>query len=250
MMKRNALEKAIDILKDLSNHDEGRTAKELAEVLAINRSTTHRLLANLIQENLVLQNPETKLYAIGPEAYHIGAAYINRDHFSVYANYVLNDVAKKIRVSVGFSKLEGTQIINVFEVESHIPFRLGYRPGTYYPIHCGAYGKSIMAFYEPYAELERLVRTADLTPRTSHTITDPDELLREYAKIREKGYAISDEENMIGAFGIGVPVRNREGRVVGSVAAAAIKETLTDELIDNILGELMDGAERIRRLMP
>jgi DNA-binding IclR family transcriptional regulator len=248
-MKRTSLEKAIDVLKYLSAHESGGTAIEIADALGINRSTTHRLLGTLIQENLVLQLPENKLYVIGPEAY-IGAAYITRDHFSVYANHILNDVAKKIKVSVGFSKLEGTQIINVFEVENYIPFRLGYRPGTYYPIHCGAYGKSIMAFYEPYDELVALVRSTELKARTQHTITDPDALLAEYAKIREQGYAISDEENMIGAYGIGVPVRNREGKVVGSVAAAAIKKTLTDELIDDILRELKDGAERIRRLMP
>ena len=104
-----------------------------------------------------------------------------------------------------------------------------------------------MAFYEPIEELEKIVYSTKLEKKTPNTITDPETLLKEYAKIRKNGYAISDEENLLGAYGIGCPVFNPEGKIHGAIAAATIKNTLDKKDIERLIDIIMNGAKRISK---
>lgn len=248
--KLSSIEKTILILKRLANEPFEMTALELSNELKMNRSTVHRILKTLKDEMLVLQNPLSKKYTLGPAAYHIGIAYINNQNNSEQIRYILNQVAQDTKQSVGYAMLVGEKIINIYEIENYQPIKIGYRPGSFYPIHCGAYGKCIMAFFEPRKRLEEIVYSTHLDKKTQYTITDPEELLKEYERIRHMGYAISDEENLKGAVGIGAPVRNSKGKVIGCVAAACIKSVLTDEEFELVKNRVIAGAEEISKLLP
>lgn len=245
-----SIEKTFMILKRLAHEPYEMTALELSEELKINRSTVHRILNTLKNQMLVLQNPFNKKYSLGPECYHIGIAYLNNQSNSEQIRYILNEVAMETKQSVGYAMLVGGRIINIYEIENYQPIKIGYRPGSYYPIHCGVYGKTIMAFYEPIEELREIVYCSDLYRKTPYTITDPEELLKEYEKIRKNGYAISDEENLLGAIGIGAPVRNSKGKVIACVGVACLKSNLKDNELEFIKNKVIEGAQKISKLLP
>ncbi|WP_235601288.1 IclR family transcriptional regulator C-terminal domain-containing protein [Tissierella sp. P1] len=79
-------------------------------------------------------------------------------------------------------------------------------------------------------------------------MTDPKQLLQEYSSIRQQGFAISDEENMKGLVGIGVPVKNFNDKVTACIAVKYIKGNIVDAERDMILGKLMHYADRISKL--
>jgi len=247
--KATAIDKTIEILKRLAEEPFTMSVIELSNELNMNRSTVHRILGTLKKEMLVLQNPFSKMYTIGPGSYHIGMAYLVNQGNTEQIRYILNEVAKDTKQSIGYASLIGEEVFNIFEVESYQPIKIGYRPGSYYPIHCGSYGKTIMAYFEPIERLEEIVYSANLFKKTPKTITDPKELLEEYKKIREQGYAISDEENLNGAIGVGAPIRNSNGRVIACIAAAAIKSNITKEEFELIKGKVIEGAQKISTLM-
>ncbi len=247
--KISSIGKAVKILKKLSEEPYQMTAIELSDVLDINRSTVHRILNTLIEEMLILQNPISKKYSLGPTAYHIGNGYLCKDNNSDQIKYILESAAKEIKQSIGYSVLDGERIINIFEIESFQPVKIGYRPGSYYPIHCGVYGKCIMAFFEPREKLKEIVYSSYLHKKTPNTITEPAKLLEEYEKIRQNGYAVSDEENLIGAIGIGAPVRNSKGKVIASVGAAAIKSRISKEDLENIKNKVIECASKISKII-
>lgn len=126
--------------------------------------------------------------------------------------------------------------------------QIGYKVGAYYPIHCGAYGKCIMAYYEPYEKLKEIVYSTNLKKNAPNTTTDPEKLLKEYEKVREQGYAISDEENMKGLVGIGVPVRNYNNKVVACVAAKYIKGNVDEKEQQSIIHQLKLTSDKIGKL--
>jgi IclR family transcriptional regulator, KDG regulon repressor len=94
------------------------------------------------------------------------------------------------------------------------------------PAHCTAVGKALIA-YLPDEELEGLMRRRGLKAHTPKTITTPVLLRRELATIRERGYAIDDEEIEKGLRCIGAPVRDHSGRVVASLSVAGPAFRLT-----------------------
>ncbi|NPV43612.1 MAG: IclR family transcriptional regulator [Firmicutes bacterium] len=245
----SSAEKLIMVLKLLGCEPYSYSAKEIGQRLGINRSTVHRILNILMKEKFVIQDMITKKYKLGPGIYLIGSAYLINKNFTNEVVAVLNQVAEATKESVGYYIKDEDKIISVYEIESYQPVRLGYKPGTFYPIHCGSVGKCITAFTEP-EKLEKLVRTAKLDKRTPNTITDPDLLLREYEKIREQGYAVSDEENLLGAYGIAAPVKNSKGEVFACVAVACLKTGLTQEKIENMKKHVIRGAKKISELMP
>ncbi len=248
--KMSSLKKTIEVLKYLAKEPYSFSALELSRALGINRSTVHRILSTLKEEMLILQCPLNKKYKLGPMIYHLGSAYINRSNYSNEIFHIVDEVSEKIKLSTGYSVIEDGKIINLYENEIFTSIRMGYKPGCFYPIHCGAYGKAIMAFYEPLKELEKIVYNSKLEKRTEKTITDPDKLMEEYELIREQGCAISDGENVKGAIGIGAPVRNSKEKVVGSIAVAGIKASITPEELDNIKKVIIDAANRISKYIP
>jgi len=248
--KLSSVEKTIELLKYLAKEPYSFSALELSKALDINRSTVHRILAALKNEMLILQCPSNKKYKLGPMIYHLGSAYINKSSYTNEIFCIVDEVSEKLEMSTGYSVIENKKILNLYENEMFTIIRMGYKPGCFYPIHCGAYGKTIMAFYEPIDELKEIVYNTPLEKRTANTITDPDKLLDEYARIREQGYAVSDGENIEGAIGVGAPVRNSKGKVVGSIATAGIKASVTPEKFEYIKEVVIDAANRISKYIP
>ncbi len=246
----NSLEKALLILQKLAEEPYSFTALELSKKLNINRTTIHRDLIILKEHMYVLQCPKTKKYKLGPMCYHVGSAYLNRNHYMEEIYKIVDDVAERLKLSVGYSILDEDKIINLYENEQNSDFKMGYRAGSFYPIHCGTYGKTIMAFYEPLEKLKQIVYTTRLEKKNQNTITDPEQLLAEYERIRKQGYALSNEENTKGALGIGAPVFNKDGKITACIAAAAVKALMTEEKLKYSIRVLIEAAARISKLLP
>lgn len=245
----SSIDKAFMILERLARKPYEMTALELSRELQINRSTVHRILNDLVDRTVVIKNPVSKKYSVGPGAYRIGSGFLNKQPNISSISAELDRLAAKTRQSIGYATLVQDKILSVFEVESYQPIQIGYKVGVIYPIHCGAYGKCIMAFYEPYERLREIVYSTKLTKNTPNTITDPEELLREYERIRKRGYAISDEENVKGLVGIGVPIRNIENKVVACVAAKYIKGNVSEEEQKVIIKHLLEASVKIEKLI-
>jgi len=245
--EQTSVTKTIQILLSLAEKPYEFSALELSEQLGMNRSTVYRNLNALKDVLIVTQNPATKKYRLGPTAYSIGATYLTTFDYIAQIRAILTQLSTDLGQTIGFAKLEGERVLDLIEIETYQPVRIGRREGSYYPIHCGTYGKCTMAFYEPRDRLEALVRSTPLPRYARNTITDPEALLAEYAKIRERGYAISDEEHSDGLVGIGAPVFDSSGRIFGCVATALIKGACDDTVIDSLVPRIIAGAAEVSK---
>lgn len=247
--KLTSFGKMIEIMKAFGEEPFSYSAKELSEKLNLNRTTVHRILSELEAEMLVVQNLTDKKYSIGPAMYHIGSRYLYRNSNFLEIRTIVDRIAIETNQNIGYTIIDNGKIINLYESEISMPMRITYRHGSYFPINCGAYGKTITAYREPKEELERIVRETELEKRTPNTITDPELLLKEYENIRKNGYAISDEENMLGAFGIGAPIYNSNGKIHGCLGLAAVKTSLNEDDINRFIEIIKKGAKDISKFI-
>jgi IclR family acetate operon transcriptional repressor len=79
-------------------------------------------------------------------------------------------------------------------------------------------GKILLAGMEP-AEVRRIL-AGELEAYTPHTITKPEALRRELAKVRRCGYALDREEITRGIVCVAAPIRNGEGDTVAAISIA------------------------------
>ena len=143
-----------------------------AEELGVARSTAHRMLATLLSEGFVRQDPVTKTYGPGRRMLEVGLAALRNLDVRAAARPELEALRDELGETVHLVLLEGTHILFVDSVESNRAVRVGSRTGMTMPAHCTAAGKVILAGLPPDALEEYLdALPAGLTPRS---MEDPD----------------------------------------------------------------------------
>ena len=244
----NAIEKTLMIMKAFTEEPFEYTAKELSDKLKISKSTVHRILNILENGYFVKRTPEMNKYTVGHESYIIGMQYAKRQDIYSEIRMIVDNVSKNTGQQVGYTVLEGEKVLSIYESEYYNK-TINYMPGEIYTVNCGVYGKVLMTYSHTIEELEKLVYEIELKPVTPKAFTDPDELLREYKKIREKGYAESYGEYIEGTIGIGAPTFHTDGRVHGCVGLSGIS---TDTFMSNkpkYIEEVLKGAAEISKLL-
>ena len=246
MGKMTPIEKVMKILGLLSNLPYEYKVAEISELSGINRSTVHRILNELFTDGWVIQDRTTRKFKIGPMTYHAGSVYLHNNNYENRIIEILNDASEKCKESVGYSVREGDKVISLFEIEFYQPLKLNYHPGQFYPMNRGCYGKCLMAYHDE-KRVKELLKKSSFEKLCPNTLTEKDEILREYELIRKRGYVVSDEEIAPFLVGIGVPVRNANGEVRACMAAAFIKGPDYLEKINRFKDIFEEKAEEISK---
>jgi len=102
-------------------------------------------------------------------------------------------------------------------------------PGVKSRLNTTAYGKAILAQLSD-DEIQDVTDQYGLHPRTENTVTDLEALLEEMELIRDRGYALDDEECFDGMRGIGVPIISKKDDLVGGIALYGPPNRLNDDV--------------------
>ncbi len=84
-----------------------------------------------------------------------------------------------------------------------------------------------------------------LKKKTNYTITEKQALLDELASIREHGYAIDNQEYLIGLKGMAAPIYDSTGTVVAALSVAGVEIRLDPEKTQMIIDQLVNYARKI-----
>jgi DNA-binding IclR family transcriptional regulator len=87
-------------------------------------------------------------------------------------------------------------------------------------------------------DLLRIARGLELTARTNNTITTFETLAKDLRATRNRGYAIDNEEDVIGVFCIGASFFDSSGKCFGAISATGFKEDLPIKSVP-ALGKLL-----------
>src|SRR5882724_10154984 len=220
------LDRAVVILDMLAAVREDLSLFELSERLDLHKSTIHRLLMVLERHRLVERHLENGKYGLGLKLFELGQNAFARLGIGERARPHLERLASAAGETAHLCALDDGEVLYLEKVEPTRTVRVPSGVGHRNPAHCTAVGKALLADL-PEAELDALIRRRGLKEHTRNTITTPALLKRELRTIRERGYAIDDEEIEEGLRCIGAPVRDHSGRVVASMSVAGPAFRLT-----------------------
>lgn len=212
------LSKTLRILELICDSPKGLRLKEISEKTGFNKSTAYRFLAHLEKEGYLVRN--------GSQSYVLGIKFIE---MAARGNWVeglrsiawplLLDLQRATSETINLAILDVDSVLYVEVLESPHAFRLVSRPGTKRPLHCTALGKALLA-YLPEPDQERRLSSLTLERQTTRTITSRTRLRKEIARIRERGYAIDDEEVHVGARCVAAPVLDSREHAFASISLA------------------------------
>jgi len=213
------LDRAMAILDTLAAHDEDLSLYEIAERLSLHKSTIHRLLMVLERQRLVERRAPGNKYGLGLKLFELGNKACARLGIAERARPHLERVAAAARETAHLCILDDGEVLYLAKVEASRTVRVPSSVGQRNPAHCTAVGKALLAHLAE-RDLDALIHDRRLEAHTPNTITTPTLLKRELRTIRERGYAVDDEEIEEGLRCIGAPVRDHTGRVVASMSIA------------------------------
>lgn len=241
-----SVQRALAILAALAELDSAAGIVEISERVALPVSTVHRLLRTLVNEGFAAQHEETGHYGVGVRAFEVGSAFQKQTRLGDVMRPVLRQLAAQLEETTKLAVRDGSYAVYLDDVEWDPVIKLFSRPGTRVPLYCSASGHVLLAEL-PRDSVERILADSSLSPRTPTTITEMEGWHRALAFVRSQGYAVSDQELMVGVRGIAVPVRNALGEVAAAVSVAAPAFRLDDDRVAQFLPPLKRASATISR---
>ncbi|TCP20700.1 IclR family transcriptional regulator [Scopulibacillus darangshiensis] len=229
-----SLVKASEILELLA--EKPLTAKKIVELLDMNKSTLHRFLYTLEIQNYIERNHNNE-YQLSQKIIRLGLMAQNNLELSQVGKPFLIQMAERFGESCLLGSLDHDKVFYMDKVESANTVRIVLDAGQSAPLYTVASGKVFLAAMSQQ-HLRRYLETNELKSMTKNTITDKSQLLDEIKKIREKGYAIDNEELEAGLRGIAVPVRNYTGNTIAALCVAGVSMRFSQEKAELISEDL------------
>ena len=210
--------KILKILEALSTSPGGLQLKEIAGQTNVNKSTAYRFLAHLETEGYLFRD-DLGAYLVGPKLVRLGSGASYQAALRKISRPVLQQLWKTTNETVNLGILDGHDVYYVDVVQSPHPFRMASPVGSWRPVYCTAMGKALTANL-PADEKEHVLSSIRFERFTPHTLTRLPQLRRELEKVHQRGYALDDEEAILGARCVSAPILHDQGKVMAAISVA------------------------------
>jgi DNA-binding IclR family transcriptional regulator len=238
------LDRALGILDLLAGESPELGPSEVSERTGLHKSTVHRLLQVLERHRLIEKMAPSGKYRLGLRLFELGskamAQFDLRDRAQPYLKRLVLETGETAHICI----LDGDRMLSIANVESPRTLRMPSTVGFRTPLHCTSVGKALLAFL-PEDERNDLINQCELTDYTRHTITKPARLKAELKLIRQRGYAMDDEEIEEGLRCVGAPVIDHSGRVVAAISIAGPAFRLTEDRIPAVARSVIRAASEL-----
>ena len=225
--RNTTADRAIDVLLLFDLSTPVLSAGEIAERLGMSRSTTYRYLQSLRSSDLLEEDTARWGFRLGSRIFELARIARLGLGLSEIALPVMQDLCREVDEAVLLTRRSGTMVVCLERVETTRPIRLSYERGHLLPLHAGAPSKVLLAFEE---QSDVVVESlGELQRFTDATITDPDLLRAELARIREQGYALSNGERDAGVRGIVAPIFGPDGTIAAGISVGTLSFQADDD---------------------
>ena len=222
---------------------------ELADMIKVSRSTTHRYAMTLVELGY-LEQDKSRRYQLSRRAIVPGIAFVNTLRMETpRARTVLEDLRKATGHTVSMGVLDGTRVLYIHRLFAHgagqYEADLGLDVGAYVPAYCTALGKALLASLEVTEQHKTIVRLK-LKSQGPKTITDKAVLVDNLLAVPAVGIAVCDEEQARGVRSIAVAITHAERSKLRAISGTVPAESMSAVAMRAKLGpRVIAAAERI-----
>jgi DNA-binding IclR family transcriptional regulator len=235
-----SVQRAAQILAVLGSGTPRLGVTEIADRVGLAKPTVHGLLRTLEAHELVAQD------SLGPGVLQLGNAYLDGSDLRARSLRWAESLAERAGEAVWVATLSGSRVIvlhHVFRPDDTVQI---LEVGAAIPWHACALGHAIVAFL-PEAHRARAL-AGELAPLTGRTKTTRIALNRALARVRQRGYAVEDQEATVGDAAIAAPIVSRDGVVAGAIGVVgAADRLLVPGTRDELVRAVAEAARAVSR---
>jgi DNA-binding IclR family transcriptional regulator len=238
------VKKAFQILRLISDTAQGLGISDLSKSLDIGKSTIHGIASALEELGAVMRDPHTKKYTLGVTLFELGRLAYSQIDLKTLARPIMEELMEKTQVSVFLGILNRDHVTILDIVESRQDLKITAPIGATIPLFAGAVGKVFLASMEE-KQTEEIIRLKGLTRFTENTIVDLEHYNQELKSVRKHGYAVDDEEYIMGVRAVASPII-AVGQLMSAIWVVGFKAGLDEKKMKALIKATKKAAEDIR----
>ena len=224
------------------------TPTEVNQTLGLPKPTIHRLFSTLEDEGFIQREIDGRGYSPGRRMRKMSTGILSSLRIRTARVAILSRLAEDIGETSNIAIPDRDEMLYLDRVETTWPLRIQLPVGTRVPFYCTASGKLYLSSLDQ-RHLRSYAYSAQLDARTDRTITDPDALIEEAVLVRDRGYAIDNEEFMADMIAVAVPILNSDGRLESTLSFHAPVQRLSMTDAIGHVDRLKASAQRLSDLI-
>ncbi len=242
-----SVKKAFKILQTLADSPTALGVSALAKKLNMGKSTVHGIITGLEELGVLVRDPIQKKFNLGYTLLELSRKAYARIELRDVARTLMEQLMERVGETVFLGIMNGDHITILDVVESHNEMKITSPPGTRLALLAGATGKVFLSQLEE-KKAKEIVDKMGLTKYTAKSIVDRKKFLKESTEAKKRGYAIDDEEYLVGVRAIASPIQ------ISSLPPAAIwvvgfASSLNDAKMEKAILEIRKAAQKIGQSM-
>ncbi len=222
-----SLAKGFRVLEAFTAEASELTLAEVARRTGSDNATAFRLLNTLVMLGYVEKVPDSRRFRLTLKCLALGFNAIARADLRALARPVLRTLVGEVNEAASVGVLDGPDVVYIERIQAGLT-RLGVdvRIGSRVPVYATAIGQAILSGLPRPTQIDILERRPR-DPLTQYTLTGLPTLLERLDAVRARGYALSDQETVLGLRVLAAPVVDVDGVPVAGLSVAAPGSRMT-----------------------
>jgi len=242
------LSRGLMLLGALIKEERPLTSSELAEMIGLNSSTTHRLLQTLMQLKYISRDA-SKRYLPTARALLPMGLYHPLNALRRLAAEELRNLQHAFRMTTALQIFMGHQRVVLEVVLGTGSFSPYYETEVTTPLHASSSGK-LLLYSLAQEERDQLLGPEPYKSHASGTLLTRAELDRDLARIGERGYSVTMDEMLQGLAGVAAPIWLTRDRAIGAIVISGPTRFFESPMLENIAAAAQRSAELFSHASP
>lgn len=238
-----SIDKAAKILECFLEHEElGVT--ELVSLTGYAKSTIFDTVSTLCFHKFLTQDEENNKYGLGIRVFQLGELYSKRNELAKRAKQYCQALSNKWNATVHLAIPDQGYVVYIGKYDSEEGMVSASFIGKRLPMNATGLGKAMLAYLDD-EYFEEYIFTKPFRKLTPNTIMGREDLLKDREVTRQRGYAIDNEEIVVGLKCIAAPIFNNDDEVIAAISVSKLTPSLGEGDVERIAEDVTNIAKQL-----
>lgn len=211
-----SVEKAFQVLEAFRDTHRLMSMAEIARAAELDRSATQRLVHTMEQLGYIRRLPDSSLYGLASKVLRLSYNYLRSREIIDRASPYLLEMTHTLGETSNLQELDGHEIVFLARFAGRHLVNVDFAVGSRLPAVFTASGRAMLSKLEP-AQQREIIRATPLVAVTPQTEVDSKVLLQRIEQAARQGYAIVQNQTVIGDISVAAAITDHLGMPIGAI---------------------------------
>lgn len=241
-----ALARGLTILESFNDERPELGITQISKKVGLAKTSTHRLVQTLVALRYLIPSSDSTKYRLGPRVLGLGYAVLQAMDLKTVAASYLQQLSDRCGETVNMASLDGTELVYIERIKTQQIININLHVGSRLPLYNTSMGRALLS-YQPREWLEGYIQAIKRESEARPLIgTTGENLLKVIASVRQKKYAINDQDLAKGLRSIATPIWSAKGQVCAALNIAVPSARVTLKELESVFApQLLKTAQEI-----